>query len=69
MTRKLFVSLVILYFFICFDLSGSSGSEALGSEALISKSSGLGRLEGAGLRCAKLKGAGLGSEALGWDTL
>ena len=63
---------------ICFFISiqcqgwllGRSGSEALGSEALISQSTGLGRIEASnmadGLRRAEFKGAGLGLEVLEW---
>ena len=74
MTRSLFDSPVIICFFIQIQcqgwLSGRSGSEALGSEALISQSTGLGRIEASnmadGLRRAEFKGAGLGLEVLEW---
>ena len=81
MTRSLSVSPVIICFLISIQcqgwLSGRSGSEALGSEALIrSQSTGIGRIEGdCGLRCAELKGDGievlglLGSDALGSEVL
>ena len=52
--------------------SGSSGSEAFGSEALVRLSTalgGLGGLEGAGIRVAELKGTRLGSIVLGWNRL
>ena len=82
MTRSLSVSPVIICFLISIQcqawLSGRSSSEALSSEALISQSTGLGRIEGLetdGLRCAELKGDGievlglLGSNALGSEAL
>ena len=74
MTRRLFDSSVIICVFISIQcqgwLSGRSGSEALGSEALIRQSTVAPGVDGskvaAGLKCTELKGDGLGLEVLGW---